>query len=517
MSRRYYAVAWAVIFLIAFALRALPIFAGQPYISYVDEGHVLHRVINMISARTWDPNWYRYPSFVMYLIIIGAYIFSTISMLIGCHTFADIMANSFVPSGYYDIIEPSSIIIVGRMVVLLFSIGIVILVAVIAKRLSGHPAGMMASLFAATVPALVIRSSIVIVDTPATFFTTACLYFSLRMHEDNRRSPYAIIAGIMAGFAFSSKYPAGSVYVVVVTTILIRNWSLLEKGHALLSSVIGLVLGALIAMPTLLSRFNTVLMDIRLQASVYRHSSTLLSYWDQALSKAELGPVFLIFALIGIGILFTRRLTRTVAISWIAFAVVLIGWLTRSRYQHFRNLLPLVPIGCITIGIFWGKLFEFSRRLRPVTVVVAIGVVVAMTMGPAYSYIQRQLRLEDTRVQSVKWMAENVSREDRVLIIEEQTFLPSHLQQLKCHINIIPLWKTREFLKQNQDIGYVVTGEFDVPPVDNSGKSVNLDAWSEYLEELDIQIKFGTRHTPSLLITWRSNDQLIKIFKVPQR
>jgi len=41
-----------VIVSVAIVLRALPLTAAQPYLNYVDEGHVLERSAHMIDGRT---------------------------------------------------------------------------------------------------------------------------------------------------------------------------------------------------------------------------------------------------------------------------------------------------------------------------------------------------------------------------------------------------------------------------------------------------------------------------------
>ena len=56
---------------IASFLRIIQIEALLPY-TFIDEGHVLHRVMHMLEANSWDPGYYRYPSFSINLIAIVA-------------------------------------------------------------------------------------------------------------------------------------------------------------------------------------------------------------------------------------------------------------------------------------------------------------------------------------------------------------------------------------------------------------------------------------------------------------
>ena len=56
------------ILIAATAVRLPTLTAGLPYMTYVDEGHVLHHVVHLLSAGTWEPSTYSYPSLPFYLV-----------------------------------------------------------------------------------------------------------------------------------------------------------------------------------------------------------------------------------------------------------------------------------------------------------------------------------------------------------------------------------------------------------------------------------------------------------------
>jgi hypothetical protein len=56
-----------MILALAVSLRLPLVFSGLPYISYIDGGGVLHRVMRFVRSNGWDPGWYQYPSLSMYL------------------------------------------------------------------------------------------------------------------------------------------------------------------------------------------------------------------------------------------------------------------------------------------------------------------------------------------------------------------------------------------------------------------------------------------------------------------
>ncbi|MDP9121302.1 MAG: hypothetical protein M3O15_08025, partial [Acidobacteriota bacterium] len=70
------ALLWLAILLTAAAVRLPTVTAGLPYLNYVDEGHVLHRVVHLLATGDWDPHWYIYPAFPNYAIAFAARLYS---------------------------------------------------------------------------------------------------------------------------------------------------------------------------------------------------------------------------------------------------------------------------------------------------------------------------------------------------------------------------------------------------------------------------------------------------------
>src|SRR5215813_8633800 len=68
-----------LILAVALALRLPTLFAGRPYLNYVDEAMVLHRVVNLLHQLPkggWDPGWYIYPALSNYAIAGAAVLYS---------------------------------------------------------------------------------------------------------------------------------------------------------------------------------------------------------------------------------------------------------------------------------------------------------------------------------------------------------------------------------------------------------------------------------------------------------
>ena len=179
----------AALVIVGAVLRALPMTAALPYLAYVDEGHVLHSVERMLATGTWDPAWYRYPPLLMNAIAL-------------VHRATNGGSGAAVAGGspYYDVVQPTSLIVEGRLLVFATAAGTVAMVAWLGARLVGRRVAIVAALLAAVLPALVSRSAIVIVDTPSAFLVTVTLV-ACTFLADGGGHGVALITGLAAGLA----------------------------------------------------------------------------------------------------------------------------------------------------------------------------------------------------------------------------------------------------------------------------------------------------------------------------
>ena len=196
---------------------------------------------------------------------------------------------------YQAIIQSQDLIRAGRLAVLLFAAGTVLVTALLAARLVGRRAAVVAGIIAATMPALVTRSAIVVVDTPAAFFATACLLCVAYMRTGERPVLWASAAGAAAGFGTASKYPTGVVIFAVLTVIALWRdrpieYRLKLAGAAVVVAGIAAIVGA----PTLLFRAHTVLSELRTQSHIYASKTSIDSYWDSLRDGREVGPLLLV-------------------------------------------------------------------------------------------------------------------------------------------------------------------------------------------------------------------------------
>ncbi|HEX6864123.1 MAG TPA: glycosyltransferase family 39 protein, partial [Thermoanaerobaculia bacterium] len=190
---------WLLILLAAILVRLPTLTAGFPYLNYVDEGHVLHHVVHHLERSTWEPDTYSYPTLPFYIVTAAALAWSPVYAAIHGRSLRDDLSP--MPSIYYDVVLPTDLLVLGRLVTLAFSLGIVVLTGLYARRLAGPAAGFFAAWTAALLPALVARSVIANINPMVAFFVLAALYFAEEARDGGRPWRGAALAGVMVGLA----------------------------------------------------------------------------------------------------------------------------------------------------------------------------------------------------------------------------------------------------------------------------------------------------------------------------
>ena len=513
-------VAGLAILLVAAAVRLPAVTAGLPYASYVDEGHVLHHVVHLLEARTWEPDTYSYPTLPFYLVAAAALAYSPVYAAVHDRPLRDDLSPD--PPRYYDILEPPELIVLGRLVTLVFSLGAVILTGLLARRLAGAAAGLFAVWLAALVPALVVRSAIVNINPLMVFFVLAALLFAEGARDGDRPRRDALLAGAMTGLAAAIKYPAALICLPVALAILLAGAPWRERLVRLLLAAGAAVSAILLAMPALWLRTSQVLAGLQMMSLVY-DIQEIGSYWDQAVRRAEwdlplehpeLGIVFLLLAGAGLVVaLLDRRWRRTVW-GWLLFGASTGLLVAPYKFRAFRNLLALVPLACVLVALLYARIRRSVRR--PLVVDLAAVALPVLLFAPAlYPYLRSQLRLEDSREQAIGWLAEHAGPRDRVLIAEELAILPCRIATLRVSETDVAQWALAKPRLLTRRFHYLVLGELTRV---RGGVKIGPRLRERIFDNYTLAATFGQTSTPAIGGIFRGNAQRIYILqRVPRQ
>ncbi len=501
---------WAGAILIAVLLRAPTICSGLPYIDYIDEGHVLHQSINLLNHRSLDTKWYYYPSLPAYLTAAALIAYSPVYRLVHGHGFRkDLPRDRDIHTSKgdnYDLISPPALIVAGRFVAILLSVGTVVLAGRIAGTLAGDRVERLSLILVATCPALASRASNIIVDTFATFFALWSLFFCACLVKepamgDGRMSRQAAYAGAAAGLAFASKYTVAVVFAAVAFTLITLPVSKTFRLRLLGLASGGFCFTAALMAPATVSNSAAVFQALLALAHAYTTMTSVPGYFGQAVSNYELGWPLMIVGCLGLVLMLRSEIDRPVALGWILFGVILLGLFIGKPFQPFRNLLPLVPPLCIAGAFAFHQLLGWSGRsgqaaLWNPVVALVIGAIVINAGFSSFEPLRHRILHRDSRIQAVDWLQARVRKTDRVLAIAELGLLPSELSRIGASVQVAPSSKALALL-QREEFNYLISGFSTPRPATSSFQP---------------RASFGGVVTPTEPYIWRTNDEWIRIF-----
>ena len=224
-DRTLYWICWGAILLLVGPVPSFAIFDRLAIQRHVDEGHVLHQTIDAFNNRSLDVYWYGLPALPAYCAGATLLSYGRLYHHFDGHRFQKDLpherdfptskSNTIYRTGRTNCRRPDSDIVhehrerdsSGKFR------------GKIGQR-SCRPHGDASS---GGMSGARDRASIVIVDTFATFFVLVVLYICARIQAEASKPVWrdVALAGLAAGLAFASKYPAATVGMAVITTILI--------------------------------------------------------------------------------------------------------------------------------------------------------------------------------------------------------------------------------------------------------------------------------------------------------
>ncbi|HEX2224494.1 MAG TPA: glycosyltransferase family 39 protein, partial [Thermoanaerobaculia bacterium] len=317
-----------------------------------------------------------------------------------------------------------------RTVVAVLSALTVVPVYRIAERFGGTLAGAAAGLLVIFSPLYNDGSHLNISDVPSAFFATVCLYFVARLVDGESTRDY-LLAGVFAGLAAASKYPAGVVAVAIVGVWLLWRRERRDFRPGLLWAGLAALGTFVAAMPSLLAYPEAAFFGGRGMffgvrqygrggwLGVVPASNTL--FYARQLAES-FGVAALVAGVTGWAALARPRRLR---LLWLLpFPVAYLALIASMSMVVKRNLYPALPVLAALLGIgiaaWLAALIQEGPLFR-----AAATVLVLVTFVPVLVRTARQdlgLARASTRELAAEWVRANVPR--GVAIVKE-TYTPS--------------------------------------------------------------------------------------------
>ncbi|MBM3277881.1 MAG: glycosyltransferase family 39 protein [Candidatus Handelsmanbacteria bacterium] len=384
---------WSALLLLALWLRwPLP----EPQWQHVDELAFIDYPLGFWSGDL-NPHFFNYPTFHLYLLSALYYLYF---LLCGSESLLSFIAYRYFADGH-------DLLAIARGLNSLLASGTVGVTILLGRRLYGEKGGFLAGLILALMPLHVRFSHLAITDVPAAFWASLALLWALRLIQEGGKRTDALLAGLFAGLAGATKYPAA----LVALPVLGAAWcSGTHRWRNLGTAAVTALLVAAIATPYVWldytqfwSHFSTMGQE-HLLDSGHRGSDPAWLNLIRYHLRYGLGIVGVATLLIA---LFWKprdwRAEERVIAACLSVFVIL---LAASQSTFMRYALPLaVPAALLMARPILGLIPELSQGYRRW---IWAGWLVVLLAEPAYHSLQTRLMLSgpDTRVQIRQWLAQ---------------------------------------------------------------------------------------------------------------
>jgi len=424
------------------ALLRLPgVVHGIPYIYEWDEPTVMNAVIGMLQRGDWTPRMYVYPPVYFYTL------YPVIALHYRALHAAGLLASPTAialtpPDGtqYYWYLGVPTFYVWGRLLTVLFGVGCVYLTYHIGRRAFGALTGFVAAAVLAVAPGAVYYSGVLRTDVPMTFMVLLAFAAGLRILRGGTRLDY-LLAGILAGLAIVTKYPAFPVVIALVTAHLLAPGRRrpVDTNIAVLGG--GILTGILLGFPELAVRPLAVLHEIQAVrlARMGAPFATLVPYlrylatgitWIWFVPRhAGLGLVAVILA--AAGALVGWREHRREQLLVLSFAVPSLAITSTQGYMSPQYMTPLLPFAALLAAraiATAGQWLRGNAGTRWAAPAVVAALIVAVLAGPAAesARLEQGFLRPDSRVTATAWLRAHIPAGSTVAVAEDlHWFLPA--------------------------------------------------------------------------------------------
>ncbi len=201
--------------MLALGTRLYGIGWGGPFVYHPDERLEVGHALRMVATRDLHPHFFLKPTLFLY---IQAAVFSVVQYVADTPVSEEMYSRGSVSPD-----PPASAFLYhwwGRCIAAVVGGLSVLLAYAIGRRLYHPGVGLWAAFFLSITPRHALESHYAAVDVPVTCVCLLALLFTVRAFQAGERKDWAL-AGLLAGFAASTKYPGGLIVLACVVALLL--------------------------------------------------------------------------------------------------------------------------------------------------------------------------------------------------------------------------------------------------------------------------------------------------------
>ncbi len=299
----------------------------------------------------------------------------------------------------------------------------------IAQKIFNKKVAFTSGILIAVSPILVEFSQLIRTDLLATFLILCCFWYCLKILENNSITNY-IAAGLLAGFAVTTKYP--SIWITF-SIFLAHIFSKPQRKISLLFvSAVSCLSGCFLSSPYLFLDYSNAIKDIFIEARSYHLSHAGNGFiWNLAWYISN--PLLEQLTLLGIVLLITGVLIsigqkKNNQFLLVSFPVVFLVFISSLSLIWERWLIPIIPFALIIVASaivhFSNYLMNKTDPVKSQLFYVSILLITAIPLLMNSLESSSRLAGEDTRTMAANWMKQNIPQGAHVLSERYTPILP---------------------------------------------------------------------------------------------
>lgn len=352
---------------LALIVRLWGIWHGYPYSFYPDEAHFVKRALSFGSG-DFNPHWFHKPAFLMYLLFFEYGILFVIGKVFA-------LWQSVADFAVFYIINPGPFYLIGRMTIVIFSMGTVVMSYLLGVKIEGKKAGLISALILALSAGHIYATKDIKADIPCAFFTIVSAYF-LVCFLKNRLNSDLWIAAAFAGIGTATK-----TYTIVMLPPIflapfvadgIQNFSFLLKKFKYAFFCIGLFF----MFYFLCSPFNFI--DPLGRESTFGGIVSLYERVEMMVTGEKLDQSIL-----------EKNMAQNIKNPEVSLTVYVSG--IKSYLSVLKKGFGLVAILLSTAGLFYAPMFKNKAYVLGVLFFPLLFAGISVFTSPGYSEIRHQV------------------------------------------------------------------------------------------------------------------------------
>lgn len=407
------------IVLVGAVLRLSTVHFGLPALNDPDELTFELGAVRLLRGPTLNPGWFGHPAtttfYALAFVDVGVFLLGWLN-----GWFAS--PGAFAKAIYLD---PSWVILPGRIMIVLFSLLVIWLTYLLGAKLFDRRSGLAAAAMLALSPVHVTWSQIIRADMMASAFMLLAMLAALQVARTGRWCDTLSAAGWLA-LATASKWPFAVAALAMAGAASLRwancprAWRTESKRLALFAACS--LLGLFAVSPYLFFDYRKAISDILGEAQQYHLGATGGSFgWNLAWYLSS--PLLSSFGIAGLclvaaGLLLFARHREARAII-LPIVIMLMAVLAAQHVVWDRWVLPLLPLLALAAGHSAVWIYDRGTRLLKPRAELGIALVFAAVIATPLittNTARARERMHDTRQQATNWLLAHAPRGSRVMI-----------------------------------------------------------------------------------------------------